>query len=552
MEKVWLHLWPNDIPKTLNYHGGSKPLFEYLRQWALEEPEKPAIIFYGKCITYKELDGMSDRFATFLLQQKLQKGDRIVIYMHDSPYFPIALYGSQKVGVSVVPCSPMYKEWELEHELNDIEPKLIVCMDRLYPVLRVIRKKKPVKTVVVGSLRDFCDFQSDINIPKEFEFSKETFTDTIEFKEILDKVPPNRHHIEIDLNKDIAYIPYTGGSTGIPKGVMHTYGAGLFKAACWTSVRRFRKDEKVIAINPLFHMAGLIKSYGHIYSGTTQVMMTRFDPLACLQAIERYKVTGFHGPVPTLIAIMDHPEAAKYDLSSLRWSTTTSFGVPLTEEIAQKWKNFTKGCTVIESAYGLTETHDMDCYMPWDKAIYGTGEIPCGIPSYEQEFKIVDLEDNSKELQIGEMGEVVLRNPALFKGYWKNPEATAQVLRDGWLYTGDVGRFDQNGYFYLVGRKKEMIRVSGFAVAPAEIEMFLNRHPAIEESAVVGIPDEIRGEVVKAVIVLRPEYVGKIKESEIIEWAKDKISSYKVPKVVELRDKLPYSEAHKVIIRLLK
>jgi long-chain acyl-CoA synthetase len=552
MEKIWLPLWPKDIPRTLRYHGGAKPLFEYLRQWAKEEPDKPAIIFYGKNTSYRALDETSDRFATFLLRQGLKKGDRVAIYMQDSPHFTIALYGSQKVGMPVAPCSPMYKEWELEHQLNDSGAKLIVCMDRLYPILQGIRKKVPIKTVVIGSLHDFLPKRPDINLPKEFEFRKHAFPDTVEFMEILDKVPPERQQIEINLENDIALLPYTGGSTGVPKGVMHSYGAGLFKAACWATVRRFRKDERVLAISPLFHMAGLIKSYSYIYSGTTQIMMTRFDPLACLQAIERYKVTGYHGPVPTLIATMEHPEAPQYDLSSLRWSTATSFGVPLTKEIALRWKHFTKGCTVIESAYGTTESHDMDCFMPPDQIKYSSYSIPCGIPSYEQEFKIVDLEDNCKELPIGEPGEVVLRNPSLLKGYWRNPEATEQVLRDGWFYTGDIGKFDKDGYFYLLGRKKELIKVSGFSVFPDEIEIFLNRHPVVAESAVVGIPHETRGEVVKAFIVLNPEHVGKITGDEIIEWAKDKMSPYKVPKIVEFRDKLPYNEAHKVVRRLLK
>lgn len=552
MEKIWLHLWPKDLPRKLVYHGGAKPLFEYLRQWGVEEPNKPAIIFYGNSISYRALDEMSDRFAAFLLRKGLKKGDRVAIHMQDSPYFPIAMYGSQKAGIIVAPCSPMYKEWELEHHLNDSGAKLIVCMDRQYPILRAIRKKLRIQTVVIGSLHDFIAQPSDINLPKEFEFPKETFPDTVEFKEILGKMPPEHQQQDIDIENDIALLQYTGGTTGIPKGVMHTYGAGLFKAACWTTIRRFKKNEKVLFINPLFHIAGLLKCYGTVYSGTTHIMMTRFDPLACLQAIESYKVTGYHGPVRTLLAIMDHSEVTKYDLSSLRWSTTTSFGFPLTEDIVERWKSFTKGITVVESAYGTTESHDMNTFMPTDKIKYVPAAISCGIPSYEEEFRIVDLEDDSRELPVGEVGEVVLRSPALLKGYWRNPEETAHVLKDGWYYTGDTGKFDEDGFFYFLGRKKGLIKVSGFSVFPEEIETFLNRHPAVEESAVVGVTDKDRGEVVKAVIVLNPECVGKITEKEIIEWAKKKMSPYKVPRIVEFRKKLPYNEAHKVVRRLLK
>jgi len=353
-------------------------------------------------------------------------------------------------------------------------------------------------------------------------------------------------------------LQFTGGTTGVPKGAILTHGAKLFKASTLVDILRAnmaflgnKSDTNIcLAILPTFHIAGMLGSVdAMIAMGATQVLMVMFDPVAAMQAIDRYKIQFFQAAVPMNIAIMNHPERGKYNLSSLLLCLTTSFGIQLNEEIVNQWRQDTGGCMLAEAAYGLTETHTFDSFMPLNKPRYEAG---CqGIPIPGQQIKIVSWEDKTREVPIGEIGEIVLKNPAVFKGYWNKPEETANTLVDGWVYTGDMGKFDEDGYLYFLGRKKEMIKVSGFSVFPEEVETFLLQHEAVDKVAVIGAPDVKKGEVIKAFIIPKADFKGKITAEEIIKWAKEGISSYKVPQAVEFRDELPMSGVGKVLRRVL-
>lgn len=557
MEKVWMKNWPDFVPQEPTYFRGKKPIFEYLRDNAREFPDRKAIIFYGKELTYGELDRMSDQFAQFLLAQGLKKGDRIALFLASCPQYHIAHYGINKMGGVIVPCSPLFKQWELTYALQESGAKGIVALDVLHSVTAPSCQECGIKTIVITSLHDFLPAEPTMNLVPMMEFPKMTHPGTIEFMEIFSGYPAEPVDVEVGLD-DIVQLQFTGGTTGVPKGAILTHGAKLFKASTLVDVLRgnmkflgIENDSKVcLAILPTFHIAGMLGSVdAMIADGSTQVLMVMFDPVAAMQAIDRYKIQFFQAAVPMNIAIMNHPEREKYNLSSLILCLTTSFGIQLNEEIVKQWREVTGGCMLAEAAYGLTETHTFDSFMPLHKPRYEAG---CqGFPIPGQQIKIVSWEDKTTEVPIGEIGEIVLKNPAAFKGYWNKPDETAETLIDGWVYTGDMGKFDEDGYLYFLGRKKEMIKVSGFSVFPEEVETFLLQHEAVEKVAVIGAPDAKKGEIIKAFIIPKPAFKGKIAAEDIIQWAKEGISSYKVPQSIEFRDELPMSGVGKVLRRVL-
>jgi long-chain acyl-CoA synthetase len=329
---------------------------------------------------------------------------------------------------------------------------------------------------------------------------------------------------------------------------MLTYGNALFKMASAFHFNKLEPDDVRLTVMPICHIAGNNQGLGvPVYGGITTILLTRFEAEAFLTALETYHCTICSGTTPMFLALMQQPGGEKRDMTSLREVMCISFGVALTEEIATAWKNFSGGSNVHESGWGLSETHTSDTYMPYDKNKIGSN----GIPVFDSDYKIIDPQ-TGKELAPTEQGEIVVRNPGVFKGYWKKPGATAETLREGWVYTGDIGRFDEDGYLYFMGRIKEMIKCSGYSVFPEDVEVMLLNHPAVAQVGVIGIPDPARGESVKAFIVLKPEYKGKVTEEDIILWSKEKMAAYKYPRAVEFRDTLPATGTGKVLRRLLK
>ena len=557
MERIWMKNWPSFIPREVQYPKGKKPVFEYLRDNAREFPERTAMVYYGKEISYGELNLKSEQVARYLLDMGFRKGDCIALFLPTCPQYHIAHYGICKMGGIIVPCSPLFKQWELAYQLKETGTGAIICLDQLYPVVAEAAREADLQTVVVTSLHDFLPDQPTMNLTPMMAVPKQGFSGTTEFMGIFEHYRSEPVAVDVGL-EDTVQLQFTGGTTGLPKGAVLTHGGKLFKVAAALTIKaankRFMEIEGTHMTNltamPTFHIAGMLGSVDTmIAQGDTQVLMQMFDPLAAMQAIEHYRVQFFQATVPMNLAIMEHPERSRYDLSSLVICNTVSFGVQLTEEIVERWEKDTGGCTLAESAYGLTETHTFDTFMPMDRPKYASG---CqGIPIPEQQIKIVSWEERDREMPIGEMGEIAIKNPAVFKGYWNRPEETAVALVDGWVYTGDMGRFDEDGYLFFLGRKKEMIKVSGFSVFPEEVETLLCRHEAVEQAAAIGVPDPKRGEVVKAFVVLKPEFKGNISPPEIIDWAKPNMSSYKVPQAVVFRDALPMSGVGKVLRRVL-
>ncbi|GGC61697.1 AMP-binding protein [Undibacterium terreum] len=525
-----------------------KPLHEHLRQHARTQPDKAAYIWYGKRISYAELDRASDAFAARLEELGVKPGDPVALFMNNCPQYAMAHYGIQKLGAIVCPCGPLNKEHELEYQLNDLRARIIVAADNLLPIVDKVRSKTALEHIFTVRYTDLLPDQPSLALPPELQAMRgqpiEAAAGTIDF---LAAVGNGGESPQPELAMDdVALMTYTSGTTGLPKGAMLTYRNAVYKTAAGVDSSRISKDDVLLAVAPLYHIAGMVMGVNcTVYSGATCVLLYRFDPLAVLQAIDQYKVSYFYSIAPMNVALMQVPTIKVFDLSSLRTNLVTSFGITFTEALANQWKQYVPQCGMSEAAYGLSETHTVDTYMPLDAIRWGTqGKAIAG-----NEIRIIDP-DTRQVCAPGEVGEITLRSAGVFKGYWNKPEATAQTLRNGWVYTGDMGSMDADGYLTFIGRFKEMIKVSGYSVFPEEVETILIKHPAVAQAAAIAIPDAEKGEVVKAFIVLKSGQQAEA--ADIIAWSRDNMATYKAPKEVRFIDALPATGAGKVLRRLLK
>ncbi|UOR10558.1 AMP-binding protein [Halobacillus amylolyticus] len=549
MEETVNKYWPSSLPKSLSYRLGERPLHEYVKENAKKKPEKNAYNFYGRKLSWKEFGLQIDRFVGFLKNRGVQKGDRIGLYLQNCPQYIIAHYAIGRLAAIVVPINPMYKESELEYVLNEAEVKGVIAGQELYERLTNInRPTSTLQFIVTTCYADYLPEHPTLPLPRELIEDKHNFDDTADMKEILDHTAPISESSPIDIWEDIGLMVFTSGTTGRPKAAMLPFVSALFKTAATSEVNQVKEDDRALAVAPLCHIAGMVMGVNlPVYRGCECVLLTRFDTEAAISAIEKYRITTWYSIAPMNAAIINAPEVAQRDLTSLKRNLATSFGIPVTKELARKWSHITDGCLLYEAAYGLSETHTCDTFMPVDHIKYGS----CGIPTYETQIKILDP-FTSEVLPPDEQGEIVIKNPGVFKGYLNRPEATSETLKDGWVHTGDIGMLDKEGYLFFSGRIKEMIKCSGYSVFPEDVESLLNEHEGVLQSAVIGVPDEVRGESVKAFIVLKPSIAGKVTEQEMIDWAKDKMAAYKYPRCVEFREELPSTSSGKVLRRKLK
>lgn len=520
---------------------------EALKQSAKNFPDNPAIIYFGKRISYRELDEMVDRFAAALQDLGVKKGDRVGIQLPNIPQFVIAFYGALRAGAICVACSPLYKARELEHQLNDAGAETLVVMDTLYPIVQEIRERSKLRNVIATSPRDYLPpllrTLSPLKGVKSYKCPG-----AIDFLSIM-KHEPNPKPVLVKPD-ELALLQYTGGTTGVPKGAMITHRNLIVNAAqCEVELPMRRGIDVNVTALPLFHIFGMTCAMNApVLTGTTMLMIPDpRDPKGILNTISKYKATTFCS-VPTMyIALINTPDIKKYDLSTVR--ACMSGAAPLPVEIQKKFEQLTGGRLV--EGYGLTESSPVSHVNPLDDPKKNRpGSI--GIPVPDTEAKIVDLETGTKDLKPNEVGELVIKGPQVMQGYWNNPDETKNTLRGGWLYTGDIAKMDEDGYFYIVDRKKDMIDVSGLKVWPREVEEVLYEHPAVNEAAVVGVADAYRGETVKAYVTLKPGYQGKVTEEDIIKFCREKIATYKAPRSVEFRDSLPKTLVGKILRRTLK
>jgi long-chain acyl-CoA synthetase len=443
----------------------------------------------------------------------------------------------------------MYRESELSYFLKEGQIRAIITGDELYTrIERAIEGTESPSLVITAHYRDFVPDTPVLSLSEELKQPKRIIQSAYDLREILETVTSFKEHVTLDVWNDIGLMVFTSGTTGRPKGALLSYGSALYKTAATTQVNQIKAEDRTLVTSPLCHIAGMVMGVNlPVYSGSQCVLLTRFDPNTTIDAIEHYKITNWYSVAPMNAAILQMPGIEKRDLTSLRYNMSTSFGLPVTKKLADQWKMLTKGCIMYEAAYGLSETHTCDTFMPIDNIKFGS----CGIPVYENEIRILDIE-TGVPVPRGERGEIVVKNRGVFKGYLNRPEATAETLCDGWVHTGDIGMLDEDGYLYFSGRLKELIKCSGYSVFPEDVEALVNEHPAVQKTAVVGVPDPARGESVKAFIVLKNEYKGKVTEHELIEWSKQHMAAYKYPRFIEFLDELPATSSGKVLRRLLK
>jgi long-chain acyl-CoA synthetase len=546
LEKPWLSSWPKGVPQHIEYVDIS--LGEALRNSALASPDEDAINYFGARLTFKDLDGLVDKFAAALQTLGVEKGDRVAIYLPNIPQFVIAYYGVLRVGGVVVACSPLYKEREVAHILRDSEAKIIVAWDRLYPFIQAVRSETKLTQVVTTSVRDFLPPALRLLSPLKGVKSYPC-PGARDMKAVLREARGPPKAVQIDPRKDLALLQYTGGTTGIPKGAMITHHNLIVNAEQVKAWVPLQPGDTTLSALPLFHIFGMtVAMNSPIYQRSTMILLP--DPRdihGVINAIEKYRPAIFPG-VPTMyIALINTPDIEKHNLRSIRLCVSGASALP--GEVQRKFEVLTGGRLV--EGYGLTETSPVTHCNPLDDPQKNRpGSI--GIPYPDTEAKVVDLESGERDLSPGEAGELVIRGPQVMMGYWNKPDENKVAIRGGWFYTGDIATMDPDGYFRIVDRKKDMIDVSGFKVWPREVEETLFEHPAVQEAAVVGIPDARTGEAVKAFVVLKKGSEGKVTPEEISKFCKDRIASFKAPRFVEFKNELPKTVVGKVLRRELK
>jgi long-chain acyl-CoA synthetase len=546
LEKPWYRFWPEGVPKSIEYP--KLCLGEVLRESAREYPQNAAIIYFGARITYSKLDVLVDKFATALQDLGVKKGDRVGIFLPNIPQFEIAFFGALRAGAICVACSPLYKGRELEHQLNDAGAETLVAMDTLYPIVQEIRERTKLRNVITTSPRDYLPPLLRTLSPLKGVKSHKC-PGANDFLALMKKYDAKPKPVEVKPD-DLALLQYTGGTTGVPKGAMITHRNLVVNARqceVWVPIRR-GTDVGIVAL-PFFHIYGMTCGMiVGVLTGMTGVLIPDpRDTKSILSAISKQKATLFPG-VPTMyIAVINRPDIKKYNLSSVR--ACISGAAPLPVEVQKKFERLTGGRLV--EGYGLTESSPVSHGNPLDDPKKNRpGSI--GIPYPDTDAKIVDLETGTKDLKPNEVGELVIKGPQVMQGYWNKPDETKMTLRNGWLFTGDIAKMDEDGYFYIVDRKKDMIDVSGLKVWPREVEEVLYEHSAVSEAAVLGVPDPYRGETIKAYIIVKPGYEGKVTQEDIIKFCKEKIATYKAPRIVEFRTSLPKTLVGKVLRRTLR
>jgi len=550
LERVWIKRYDPGIAPEIEVP--EIPLHQFLEETARKYPNRTATILKGARLSYAELDQLTDRLAAGLAAMGLQRGDRVAIFMPNSPQFVIAFYGILKAGGVAVATNPLYTPRELEHQMKDSGAEFILVMSNFYRTVKQVQPNTSLKKVIVSRIKDYFPpvvrtvftlfMEKKMGHRVELEAGDEWFQDVL-----ARHSPEQRPQLALGPD-DVALLQYTGGTTGLSKGAVGTHRnlvANSIQCRVWQPQIREGEEVTLLAI-PMFHVYGLVVGMSlSVYVGSSMVMIPNPRDLKdVLTSIDKYRPSMYPG-VPTMYnAINNHPDvqAGKYDLSSIQ--ACISGSAPLMRETKDRFEALTGGKLV--EGYGLTETLVATHCNP----IFGenrTGSI--GLPFPGNDCRIVSLDDEVTVLQPEEVGELVIRGPSVMRGYHNMPTETANTLREGWLYTGDIAYMDKDGYFHIVDRKKEMIKPGGFQVWPREVEEVISQHPKVLEVGVAGIPDAYRGETVKAWVVLKP---GESAEAaEIRDWCKDRLAVFKVPTQVEFRAELPKTMVGKILRREL-
>lgn len=540
--------WPKRLTKSLSVPETT--LYDNLVVTARRYPKKDAIYYYGETYTYETLLREVNQLAGYLeTKLNVNHGDRVILFMQNSPQYVIAFYAILRLRAIVVPVNPMNTTNELTFYVNDCEVSTAIVGQELYEQIYPLQENTTLKNIVIASYSDYIPADlPNTDLPNEVTASRLNIQkeNIFQWKDILAAdMNPSPYAGESD---DTAILPYTSGTTGMPKGCIHTnktVQANVISACHWMNTT---SDSVHLTTLPLFHVTGMLHSmHTPIYAGSAMTIFTRWNREHAVQAIEKFQCTHWVNISTMVIDFLANPNIKNYDISSL--SCIAGGGAPLPEAVGEKLYQLT-GLKFVEG-YGLSETISHTHFNPPDHP-----KLQClGVPAFDVDARIVDP-STLKELGVGEPGEIVVHGPQVFKGYYNRPDETESAFfeMDGkkFFRTGDIGRVDEDGYFFIVDRVKRMINASGFKVWPTEVESLLYKHPAIQQACVVGVPDPKRGETVKAFVILNNDAIGKVTEEEIIEWSKGQMAAYKYPRFVEFREHFPTTASGKILWRKLQ
>ncbi len=547
MDRPWVKYYEQDVPETIQFP--SIPIYQFIDDSAVRCPELCAILFYGKRTSYQKLSLEINQFAHLLTELGVRKGDRVAIMLPNIPQCVVAYYGALKAGAIVVMTNPLYVERELQVQLDDSGAETIIALDFFYPRIEKIKNKTPLKNIILTSIRDalpwFLSLLYPIKAKKEGQWIQVPKVPPVYDMMALMKEMPSSDPNVLVFSTDLALLQYTGGTTGTPKGVMLTHQNLVVNAI---QIRKWmpsltEKEEIFLGVIPFFHVYGMSTCMNlAIYLGSTLVLLPRFVTKDVLKTIQKSRATMFMGVQAMYVAINNFATIKEYDLSSVR--VCISGAGPLHEEVQRRFEALT-GAKLVEG-YGLSEASPVTHAIP----INGKRkEGSIGLPFPNTLAKIVDIETGKKDLAIGEVGELIVQGPQVMEGYWQKGTETRDVLRDGWLFTGDMARMDEEGYFFIVDRKKDMIKTKGENVYPREVEEVLFRHPKVKDAVVVGIPEKFFGEYIKAYLVLKEG--ENVTEDEVMDHCRIELAEFKVPKEIEFRSELPKTIIGKVLRRVL-
>jgi long-chain acyl-CoA synthetase len=542
----WLNSYVKGVPATIDFEKLTLP--EAFQRTVKEYPNNPALTFMGKVITYKELGNLVDRFATVMAEMGVKKGTKVSTLLPNIPQMVIAYYGAMAVGATLVLNNPLYTDHELEHQLNDSESEYLISLDLLTPRMIALKPKTKVKKIIFCHINDYLPFPKKQLFPhvKKTMFKKiEETADVLDFVGLIKKAKPNPPSVKLTF-EDLGTLQYTGGTTGVSKGVMLSHGnlsKNCQQITAWFPT--FVKGaETSMGALPFFHSFGMTTVMNlSLFNGYNIILIPRPEPQVLLEATDAYK-PSFLPLVPTLfVGMLRHPDLKKFNLKSVKGCF--SGAAPLALETIKEFEAAT-GSQICEG-YGLSETTPVVTINPFGGKTK-VGSI--GLPISDTQIKIVDADNGKKEMKPGEPGELIIKGPQVTAGYYKKPEETKAALKDGWLFTGDIGTMDSEGYFYIVDRKKDMIIAGGYNIYPRDIDEILYQHPKVAEGCAIGVPDPYRGETVKVFVVLKEGQTATAEE--IIAFCKQKLAAYKVPKLVEFVPSLPKSAVGKILRKELR
>jgi len=547
-DRPWQRFYEKGVPGTVSYEEICMP--DILDRTAKEFADRSAIIFQGYKLTYRQFKEMVDKFATCLADFGIKQGDAVAILLPNLIPCVAAYFSILKIGAITVMNNPLYTDRELDHQFNDSGAKVLITLDLLANRMIDLRPKTKIRQIVYTSIGDYLPFPKNLLFPlvakkKKLAADVKQAPDVFTWKECIAKYRPNPPAVKLGF-EDVAMYQYTGGTTGVSKGVMLTH-ANLSKQVqqleAWFP-QFGRGTQTVLGALPYFHVFGLSCAMNFaVHSGATQVLVPRPQPEPLLESIREFKPT-FAALVPTMyIGMLNHPDLKKTDMSCIRGAFSGS--APLPVEVIHEFEKIT-GAVIVEG-FGLTETTPVTHINPFG-GIRKVGSI--GVPISDTDCRIVSLDDGVTDIPVGEPGELIIKGPQVMKGYKGMPDETANTLRNGWCYTGDIATIDQDGYFYIVDRKKDMIISGGFNIYPRDVDEVLYEHPKVQEACTIGIPDPKRGENVKVFVVLREGVTAT--QEELLEYCATKLAKYKLPAEIEFRKELPKTNVGKILRKQLR